>query len=116
MPVEATLGDVERLGQRLDPHGLDPAVSQSLQGRLDPYGGIEPLGPLRCRLFARHDLYRSRLTTPVLYHTVPYVKHTLPYGRKCREKAMTGSAPETALKPRDPDWERRCRDSFARQQ
>ncbi len=24
--------------------------------------------------------------------------------------------PETAFKPRDPDWERRCRDSFARQQ
>lgn len=24
--------------------------------------------------------------------------------------------PEIAFKPRDPDWERRCRDSFARQQ
>ena len=26
------------------------------------------------------------------------------------------AGPETAFKPRDPDWERRCRDSFARQQ
>jgi uncharacterized protein (TIGR00369 family) len=29
---------------------------------------------------------------------------------------MGGLVPEAAFKPRDPDWERRCRDSFARQQ
>lgn len=29
---------------------------------------------------------------------------------------MAGPVPEIAFKPRDPDWERRCRDSFARQE
>jgi uncharacterized protein (TIGR00369 family) len=29
---------------------------------------------------------------------------------------MTAAASATTFSPRDPDWERRCRDSFARQQ
>jgi uncharacterized protein (TIGR00369 family) len=29
---------------------------------------------------------------------------------------MTAPVPEVVFKPRDPDWERRCRDSFAAQQ
>jgi hypothetical protein len=41
VPVEAALGDIERLGERLDPHGVDPARGERLERRRDPDIRIE---------------------------------------------------------------------------
>ena len=114
MPVEAALGDGERLGQRLDPHRFDAAIGQrssaaSIQAaassRPGDFCGAVCLAPRAMRSWRA---YQS-LTMLFLYHTVPYVKHTLAYGVKHDDPT------NEAFKPRDPDWEARVRESFARQ-
>src|SRR3954469_14385915 len=102
MPVKATFGDLECLGEGLDPHRFHSAIGQGIERSLDPDRGIEPLRFLTGRLPARHcrpEGSLSRLTVSFLYHTVPYVKHTPTYG-----SAITRSEAVSTFKPRDPDW------------
>ena len=73
MPVEAALGDGERLGDRLDPHGVDALRCQDVERRRDPGPGVERAGAGRGSLGqivfpARH----AALTPARANHTVPY--------------------------------------------
>ena len=42
VPVEAALGDAERLGERLDAHRVDAALGERIEGGRDPGLRIEP--------------------------------------------------------------------------